>query len=346
MFAKGLGGIEQAFVDYTKSLLISGHRTICVIRPESMIKDKLLTLKNSYQERLQIIEVSNFSKWDFFAKCRLSKIVRQEEINITICHGGRAVELLRYPTKRNKISQVAVAHNYSYKSLIKADYIFSITKNLKNFLVDKGFEEAKIKIIPNCLDVGNLTKISTRRKNNPIVLGVLSRFEERKGVHNFLKSCAALKANKVNYRAIIAGDGIDKESLQKLRDDLGLNGYVEFIGWVENKKDFYKKIDIFCLPSIQEAFGIVLLEAMHFNLPIVATKTSGPSEILEHNKDALLCEVENPGDMALKIREMIESHELADKLQNNANKKLQTKYTLSSIAGLIKNALAEISSSH
>ena len=82
------------------------------------------------------------------------------------------------------------------------------------------------------------------------------------------------------------------ELMQKIVRELDLEKEVEFVGWIKNKREFFDSIDIFCLPSKNEPFGIVLLEAMKYRKPIISTKADGPLEILRDEVDALMIDIE------------------------------------------------------
>ena len=76
--------------------------------------------------------------------------------------------------------------------------------------------------------------------------------------------------------------------MQHLCEDLGISNHVEFCGWVDSISQFLENADIFVLPSLDEPFGIVVLEAMAKGRPIISTRTQGPSEILDNETSYLV----------------------------------------------------------
>jgi glycosyltransferase involved in cell wall biosynthesis len=177
---------------------------------------------------------------------------------------------------------------------------------------------------------------------SPIKIGVIARFVKKKGVDIFLKSLAALKAYGIEFEAIIAGEGDERENLQKLRDELKLENQVRFIGWVKDKSLFYNSIDIFCLPSTHEPFGIVLLEAMVHKKPIVSSGTEGPIEIIEDGVDGILFENGHAGKLAEKMSELIKNPKLQKTLSENAYKKVCEIYSIESVANIISSNIEDI----
>ena len=89
---------------------------------------------------------------------------------------------------------------------------------------------------------------------------------------------------------------------------------VELIGWIDKKNNFYDNIDIFVLPSREEPFGLVLLEAMMYSKPIISSNASGPSEIFNNQDSALMFDAGNTEDLAEKMEEMLNNFEMAKKM--------------------------------
>jgi glycosyltransferase involved in cell wall biosynthesis len=342
MFAMGLGGIEQAFIDYTNALLNQNHQAVCVIRRNAEIK-KVLQRQNLYNnENVTIYEVANcLGKFDFLARSKLAETIKKEKPDATICHGNRAISICLAPSNSQNIPFIGVAHNYSMKRIVKADYIFSITNDLKNKISETGFAKDKIFLTPNMIEI-NAPEPEFRPYQNPPVIGVMARFVKKKGVDIFLKALSALKADNIPFKAIIAGDGEERDNLQKLRDDLKLNNEVQFIGWAKDKEKFYDSIDIFCLPSTHEPFGIVILEAMLHKKPIVSSETEGPLEIIENKQDGILFENGHSGKLAMALKEMITNEKQGKSLAENAYPKVIAKYSMENVSKIISKNLEEI----
>lgn len=348
MFARGLGGIEQAFVNYTVSMLKGGHEVFCVISKGAAIKARLNEVIADYPKKLHLIEVSNYGKFDIINKAKIKQISKAKKIDIFFAHGNRSISFFLPASKALKLPLVAVAHNYSYKYILKCDYIFSITNHLKNFLISKGFSQEKIFITPNSLDYKvSLTDDTSTTKTHCTstgkkTIGVMARFVPKKGVDVFLHACGALKDKGHNFQALIAGTGDEMNKLQALRDNLGLSGMVKFIGWVHNQNDFYSQIDVFCLPSLHEPFGIVILEAMSQQKPIVSTKTEGPVEILSNNEDALLVEVGHAGELAIALEKILLGEVNTNELAASSYKKLTSNYTHDAVSKIINAHLTNV----
>jgi glycosyltransferase involved in cell wall biosynthesis len=346
MLSKGLGGIEQAFIDYSKAILKSGRIVVCIIRQNALIKNQLMELKK-HSDNVEIIEISNYSKLDFLSRIKSKKTILDHKPKAIICHGNRAISAFRKAAKKYKIATIGVAHNYSLKNLVKCDYIFSITEDLRKNIIEFGFNGEKIFVVPNMIDLpydfSAISEDNIDSFKNPVKIGVMARFVKKKGVDIFIKSLSALIANNNNFKALIAGNGEEMEELQKLRDEVNVKDEIEFIGWVKDKDEFYRDIDIFCLPSLHEPFGIVILEAMKAGKPIVSTNSEGPNEILESEKDAIIVEKGHAGEMSVALDRMLkEKAEFRFNLARNAQLKLIERYSLSAVSKRISDLLEDI----
>jgi len=129
-------------------------------------------------------------------------------------------------------------------------------------------------------------------KKEKIILAV-GRLTKIKGYDMLLKSWAALEKGYPEWSLLLVGDGEERAALEKQAEDAGLRN-VHFEGNVKNVEDYYARADIFVLPSRNEGFAMVLLEAMAYALPIVAFNCkAGVSEAVEDNVSGYLAEAEN-----------------------------------------------------
>jgi glycosyltransferase involved in cell wall biosynthesis len=112
-------------------------------------------------------------------------------------------------------------------------------------------------------------------------IGVVGRLSPEKGVDIFLHACAALAKRGVSFSAVVAGDGPEREQLERLRDALNLAGRVDFIGATAAVSALYASLDLLVIPSRSEGLPNVLLEALRADVPVVATSVGAIPEVLE-----------------------------------------------------------------
>lgn len=329
MFSKGLGGIEQAFLDYTKALTQAGCDIIQVVNKSSEIKSYL---------KGKVYLVTNFSKYDPFTIYRLKKIIQHERPDCIITHGNRAARVLQLASKNTPV--ISLCHNYSYKQLLKSNAIITISDDLNRQLKALGYGD--VYTVPNMIEITPDIQFVEPILHTPPVIGSIGRLVKKKGFDIFLNALALLKERNIAFKAVLGGDGEEKLALEKLAKNLGIEDRIEFLGWVTDKVNFYKNIDIFCLPSLHEPFGIVLLEAFKYSKPIISTRSEGPREIIIDQHNGLLIEPNSPEDLAHKIELLLTNLKLATNTAKQGFNTVQTKYSSKAIASQIMSVLNKV----
>jgi glycogen(starch) synthase len=152
-------------------------------------------------------------------------------------------------------------------------------------------------VIHNSLDVPAL-RPATLRFEGPQLL-CLGRLVPEKGFDVALDALAALHDRFPSARLVIAGDGPARADLQQQASELGISDAVEFVGWVapDQVPALINRATVVVIPSQQEAFSLVALEAALMARPVVATRVGGLTEVVLHQQTGLL--VEEPTGPAL-----------------------------------------------
>ena len=255
MLGKGLGGIEQSFINYAHTLLVEGNEVTMLTDPGAAI--------NSSLEKMSGIEhrtISNLGQWDLFAAYRLRLLIKKNTPDVIIAHGNRAISLLKRAARRI-CPLIGVAHNYSIKRLIGLDAVFAVTDELKNRLSSAGQSRDRIYHIPNIYEA-DIQPIAARPFRHPPIIGSMGRFVKKKGFIYFIMALKILDDDDIDFLAYIGGSGREDQVLRTLVARLNLTEKVHFLGWIKDKKDFFRSIDIFCLPSIYEVFGDSLIRGI------------------------------------------------------------------------------------
>jgi glycosyltransferase involved in cell wall biosynthesis len=260
--------------------------------------------------------------------------------DLIICHGNRAVSFANAHKQKN-IPLIGVSHNYSYKHLRKCAYVLTLTDKLHAHLIQADIDESRLFPVPNMIRVKHQYKENTPYKS-PIIIGSFGRFVAKKGFIYLIEAIKLLRQNNQDVRLLLGGDGPDKELLLQKTRELQIESYVTFHGWVKNKDAFFKEIDLFCLPSTIEPFGIILLEAMEHSKPIISTKSGGPEEIIRDNIDGLLTEIESSKDLADKLAQAINNQQQAKRQTKSAHIRLKENYDIKIVSKKLSEILGAI----
>ncbi|MCO6496707.1 MAG: glycosyltransferase family 4 protein [Chitinophagaceae bacterium] len=170
----------------------------------------------------------------------------------------------------------------------------------------------------------------------------LSNLYELKGLLVLLDSLQQLDKRGVRYNCLIVGNEADisKERLAEELKIRELGDNVTYLGGLfgKEKESVFKDVDIFIFPTLDEAFGLVLLEAMQHCLPVVATIEGGIPDIVEDGINGFLVLKNDVKQLAEKMEKLINDEELRVSMGRAGRKKYEEKFTLS----LFENRLTKI----
>jgi glycosyltransferase involved in cell wall biosynthesis len=154
----------------------------------------------------------------------------------------------------------------------------------------------------------------------PFELLFVGRLSEEKGVDTLLHAAAKVERN---VKVTLIGDGPMRPELEQLATELGIEGAVNFQGYIpfgENLLNEYRQHDGFVLPSRSEGQGRVLLEAMAGGLPIIASNVGGIPEVIDDGATGILVPPDSPAALTTAIEDLISSVQLRNKLAENGRK--------------------------
>ena len=331
MIARGLGGIEQAFLDYNNALLSQGFEVLTITDKRAQINEKIRPHSDLKQCKIRFSHLNLFLIWTFYRQ------FKKFAPDLIIVHSKKALELVITAAKMLHIKVVGVAHNPKFKHLEKCDFIFSITEHQKRIFADYGFPQDKIFVIPNLIsEVKPFRPLPPYQQ--PPVIGTVGRFDPMKGFCDYILALAELKKRGVPFRAVLGGGASaayvhEDAKIRRLIAENQLENDVKLLGWIKDKDEFYKSLDIFVLPSNFEPFGIVLLEAMNYSLPIVTSLAEGPAEIFARHADAAYTfRIKAYDELADKLQYALEHFEQTKEVAKNGYNLLQNNYTLPQVA--------------
>lgn len=336
MLSRIRGGVEQSALDQARALTAEGHEVLSVIDSEAAF------LKEFQSYGMKIAPIRHVSWWDARAVWKLWRRVRAFQPDVVITHGKRALGFARWAAR--DIPIVATAHNYQLKPFRSAYAAMAPTQDLLAAVALLArLPKERIYHVPNMIE---LHALSARTEHRPLVIGTMGRMIPKKGFEVFIRALALLKERGLEFRAVLGGEGEESARLKREIVQSGLE--VELPGWISDKQAFWNGIDIFCLPSHHEPFGIVLLEAMAQGLPSVATASEGPVEILTHETDGLITPLGNAEALAHALERLLKDGEMRQRLGAHARRTVEERYALpvigKNIAGVLETVVRSYTS--
>ena len=166
----------------------------------------------------------------------------------------------------------------------------------------------------------------------------------QKGPEYFLQAAKKVIEVMDNVKFVMAGSGDMMQRTVEMAAELGIGSKVLFTGFLrgDDVQKIYKMADLFVMPSVSEPFGLVPLEALHNDVPVIISKQSGVSEVLTH---ALKVDFWDIDDIANKIIAVLKYPPLRITLQNHGNfevRKLHWKDSAAKCAKIYEQTLAAV----
>lgn len=215
----------------------------------------------------------------------------------------------------------------------KADIITVISTYLKEYVL-KINSKAKVFVIPNGVDLNKFknqnSKIKIDDKNSKVIVTV-SRLVEKNGVTDLIDAFNVLvfKFKVENLKLLIIGDGLLRDSLKFKILNLKLENKVTMLGSVSNDDlpRYLAQADVFARPSLSEGLGTAFLEAMATGVPVIGTAKGGIPDFLKDRETGLICNANDPNDLAEKIKLILDDPALRKTITHNAQKLIAEKYS-------------------
>ncbi|GAA0077120.1 hypothetical protein UT300005_14980 [Clostridium sp. CTA-5] len=237
----------------------------------------------------------------------------------------------------NSEKNINVIQKVSRKIIIlgAVAYIASSTKT-KEAQIFYGADEKKIYISYLTVDIDKyLYKKDTYNNYNLLYVGSLIK---RKGIDLLF---SALSKVKNDYKLMIIGEGSERKNLEKQAKKLGILEKIEFLGFKQEYelREYYKKCDIFILPTREDCFGLVVLEAMCNNLIIISSKyADGSKDLIKDGVNGYIVDPYDSIEFSNKIKTLINNKELCkNMIENNVN--FLEKFTLKNVSLQFVNSI-------
>lgn len=233
----------------------------------------------------------------------------------------------------------------SWKVIVNSEYMKNEVKNLFNL------PEDKICVVFNGVDIDKFTGLERdyefRRKyaaDNEKIVFFVGRLVNEKGAQVLVDSIPKIVNYYHDVKFIIAGKGPQIDYLRTKVSMMNIENKVYFTGYIsdENLNRLYKCADIAVFPSLYEPFGIVALEGMVANLPVVVSDVGGLGEIINHGVDGMKAYTGNANSLADSILAILFNPEKAEKMKKNALDKVDRLYNWNMISNQTLNIYKEV----
>lgn len=338
----GPGGAETVFTSIIAGLDRLTFAPVVVIRGEGWICDRLR------ENGMDPVFMNNKGSFSFSYLQELVRLILSERIQVIQAHllGSSlycclAASICRIPVISTFHGFVDIQDQHLLKpktfliNCLSSRLVF-VSENLKSFSTKENFSEKKSVVIHNGVDTTRFypSKNDNIRKSlglssDRVLVGSVGNLRSAKGYQHLLQAAQLVIKKCPEFHFVVAGEGSGRirAELLALREELGLESHFDFVGYEPDVPSFLNGLDFFVLPSISEGFSISTVEAMACGIPVVATRSGGPEEIVSHLENGVLVEPCSPDGICDMLINLYHNVSLAKSLVKEALDKVQRVYS-------------------
>ena len=303
----GPGGAETVFIDLITHLPVQAYRSVVVIRGKGWVYETLCRRG----AKPILLDAKGSFNWRYL--WALVKLIRREKVDLIQSHllgsnvyASLAGLLARVPVVATFHGAVDVSEKERLMSLkfavinFGARAIVAVSKDLRDNIVNRtSLRSNKTKVVYNGIDTADFSRHKSdaiRQQfgwpDDDIIIGCLGNIRPAKAYDVLLKAAALVREADAeqpgrSMRFVIAGHfkGRLYQQLLELKKELNLDDYVHFLGFNDDLAEFLSNLNLFLLTSSSEGFSIATIQAMAAGLPVIATRSGGPQEIITHDEN-------------------------------------------------------------
>ena len=185
--------------------------------------------------------------------------------------------------------------------------ILAVSESVKSDLLERTDLPCElISVIHSGVDVDeSVDSSSVLNPHRVPVVGTAGPLEAVKGFPFFLNAAARVLATGRDVEFVIAGAGPEESNLRRLAVELKIDSHVTFVPNLLEFGNALSAMDIFCLPSLQQGIGTIMLEAMAKGRPVIATRVGGVFQVVRHNETGLLVPPSDSESLGERILELL-----------------------------------------
>ena len=259
---------------------------------------------------------------DFKTVSYIKKFLKENSIDILHTHNYKSDIMGFLSTRFTQVKWVATNHVWHstdrklrfYEAtdafvLKFAAMIFTVSQEIKEDLLRKGFKDNNIHVIHNGIAINQFKQKSTRKQlrdswhvsDSELLLVIVSRLAPEKGHEILFTALSQIISQHPYIKCLAVGDGSLRKNLETSVKNLNLSNHVIFTGIRKDMPDVYSACDIIINSSSIEGLPMTILEAMASNLPVIATRVGGIPQVIKNEKNGILLEHGNADTLARAI---------------------------------------------
>jgi len=313
------GGAERFFVNLVRAFGERGMEQRFVVRPGRLWRGEIEGLGPVTEHHYRRLSLTTpLLTW------RTHRMIRQWQPDVIMAWMSRASRLIPDYPGAVKLTRLGDYPRH-LRHFRHNDVIVPNTPGIAEACRALGWTRP-LRVISNFPREVEIAPVARRELDTPedaFVIAGSGRFVGRKGFDTLIRAAARVP----DAWLWLVGEGDKKAELQALAEEAGIADRTRFTGWVDEPMNFVAAASVFVMPSRHEPLGNVILEAWQASVPVVSTRSEGPSWFVRDGEDALLCDIGDDAGMADAIMRLRGSPKLGKSLAEAGRKRLAAEFT-------------------
>ena len=344
------GGLELFTLKWTRWLHDAGFFCVLLAPPNSKAEEYAVhhhlhfepfETRHKHADPVGIRLLGNLFAKHSISHCFISHSKDIGLVALTKWFGAYKGKSIYFQQMQIGVNKKDWLHRFFYSRL---DYWITPLPYLKaNTEQRAGISSDKIYVIPFGIELEQFNPTNPDVKHHlksklglpasSLIIGSVGRFDPAKGQHLLLEAASTLIKSGLEVQVLLVGEASYNEQtgypemLKAMASAPALAGRVHFRPFQNNIADVYKTLDIFVMPSLNETYGYVTIEAMASGLPVVGADAGGTAQILLNGVTGLLFNTQDSKHLAEQLKRLINKPELMQAIAVNAHTHAKATYS-------------------
>lgn len=341
----GWGGQENRTLNEMLGLRELGHTTLLACRSGAKLGQR------AREAGFEVFETPMRNALDIPAILRLRRFMRHCRADIVNTHSGRDTQLAgmaahllarRPRIVRTRHLALPITSRFTYSVL--PDHVVTVSAHVARYLESAGVPADRITAVPTGIDLaryvappgGGTLRAELGLPAEAPLIGTVAILRRKKGHAELLEAIPAVLARFPDAHFVFAGDGPQRENIERRIAELGLGNNVHLLGLRRDVVNVLASIDLFVLPTHQEALGTAFVEAGALGLAAVGSRVDGVPEIVGAGETGKLVPVNNPPALADAIVELLNDAAMRQRMGAAARQKVAAHFSRAAmVAGMV-----------
>jgi glycosyltransferase involved in cell wall biosynthesis len=338
----GWGGQENRTLNEMLTMREKGHRMLLACQPEAKLGIR------AREAGFLVTEIKMRGALDIPAILAFRRLISRESIQIVNTHSskdtlvaGLAVRSMifgRPRLVRTRHLALPITSTFTYSGL--PDHVVTVSAFVGEYLVSAGVPREKITAVPTGIDLtryqctpeGGTLKTELGLHADSVLIGTVAILRKKKGHAELLEAVPTILVQHPEARFVFAGDGAQTENLKKRIAEMGLQDKVFMLGLRRDVINVLQSLDIFVLPTHQEALGTAFIEASAMGLPCIGTNVDGVPEVVADGETGWLVPAQNSEAIAAAILHLLDNPALCAQMGEAASARVRQVFSRQAMA--------------